>query len=125
VLRTIQILSENTVVIDSPFGYLLRKMFGTKKGKGSEQFGLHRNEFSDSHRSPSIAVKSTGLSSVTHVARMGRKVMHKGFWSKNVHKLPTYTHCVPDTLKYYNKKATREETNYAKTMPLFVTKLQS
>jgi hypothetical protein len=35
-------------VIDSPFGYLLRKISGTKMDEGSEQFELHSNEFSDS-----------------------------------------------------------------------------
>jgi hypothetical protein len=122
VFSTIQILSENTVVTDSPFGYLLKKMSGTKNNRGSEQFGLHSNEFSDSYKSPSIAVKSTELSCATHVARKGRKVMRKGFWCKSVHTLPTYTQCLSDTLKYYNKKATKEDTNYAKTMTLFVMK---
>jgi hypothetical protein len=58
-----------------------------------------------------------------HVAWMKRKVIHIGFWGKTVHKLPTYSQCVPDTFKYYNKEATKQETNYAKTMLHAVTKL--
>jgi hypothetical protein len=63
-----------------------------------------------------------GLSCDTHVAWMRRKVIHIRFWGKIVHKLPTYSQCVPDTFKYYNKESTKEETNYAKIMPLFITK---
>jgi len=58
-----------------------------------------------------------------HVARMKRKVIHIGFWGKTVHKLSTYSQCVPDTFKYYNKEAIKQETNYTITMLLFVTKL--
>jgi len=58
-----------------------------------------------------------------HVAWMRRKVIHIGFGGKTVHKLPKYSHCVPGTFKYYSKDATKQETNYAKTMLLFVTKL--
>jgi hypothetical protein len=91
--------------------------------EGSEQFGLHSNEFSDSKKSPSFFVTLMGLSHATHVARMNRKVIHIGFGSKTVHKLPTYSECVPDTFKHYNKEAIKQETNYTKTMLIFVTKL--
>lgn len=116
-------LSKKTDVIDSPFGYLMRKISGTKTDIGSEQFGLYSNEFSYSKKSPNFAVKTMGLSRATHVVWMRRKVIHIGFWGKTVHKLPTYSQCVPDTFKYYNREATKQETNYAKTMLLFVTKL--
>jgi len=107
-------LSKNTVVIDGPFGYLMSKISGTKTDEQSEQFGLHSNEFSDSQKSPSFSVKSMWLSRTTLVAQMKRKVIHIGFWGKTVHKLPTYSQCVPDTLKYYNKEAKKQKTNYTK-----------
>lgn len=75
-------------MIDSPFGYLMSKISGTKTGERSEQFGLHSNEISVSQKSPSFSVKSMGLSCATHVARMKSKVIHMGFWGKTVHKLP-------------------------------------
>lgn len=93
-------------MIDSPFGYLMSKIFGTQMDEGSEKFGLYSKEFSDSQKSPSFFVTMMGLSHAMHVARMKRKVIHIGFWGKTVHKLPTYSQCVPDTFKYYNKEAT-------------------
>lgn len=116
-------VSKNTVVIDSLFGCLMRNISGTKMDEWSEQFGLHSNEFSDAQKSPCFSVKLMGLSCAMHVARMKRKVIHIGFWGKTVHKLSTYSQCVPDTFKYYNKEAIKQETNYTITMLLFVTKL--
>jgi hypothetical protein len=94
----------------------MRKISGTKMDERREQFGLHSNEFSDSQKLPSFAVKLMRLPHAGHVAWMKRKVIHIGFWGKTVNKLPTYSQHVPST-------TIKKQQNRKQVMLFFVTKL--
>jgi hypothetical protein len=62
---------------------VLRRIFGPKRDEVIRGWGkLHNEELHNLYCSPSIIriIKSKRMRSAGHVARMGRRGMHIGFW---------------------------------------------
>jgi hypothetical protein len=61
----------------------LRRIFGTKKGKVTEEWRkLHSEELNDVYCSPNIVrvIKSKRMKWARHLACMGKGEVHVGFW---------------------------------------------
>jgi hypothetical protein len=62
---------------------VLREIFGLKREKVTQRWRkLHNEELHNLYSSPSIIkiIKSRKMRWAVHVARMGVRVMHKGYW---------------------------------------------
>jgi hypothetical protein len=62
---------------------VLRRIFGPKRDEVREEWRkLHNEELRDLYSSPSIIriIKSRKMRLVGHVARMGRRGTHVGYW---------------------------------------------
>jgi hypothetical protein len=62
---------------------VLRRIFGPKRDAATGEWRrLHNEELNDLYSSPNIirVMKSRRMRSAGHVARMGKREMHTGFW---------------------------------------------
>jgi hypothetical protein len=62
---------------------VLRRMFGPKRDEATGEWRrLHNEELNDLYSSPNIirSIKSRRLRWAGHVARMGKREVHTGFW---------------------------------------------
>jgi hypothetical protein len=62
---------------------VLRRVFGPKRNEATREWTrLHNEELDDLYSSPNIirVIKSRRMRWVGHVARMGKKEVHTGFW---------------------------------------------
>jgi hypothetical protein len=66
---------------------VLRKIFGLKRDEVIGWRKLHNEELNNSYCLPSIIriIKSRRMRWVGHVARMGRRGIHIGFWWERDH----------------------------------------
>jgi hypothetical protein len=62
---------------------VLRRIFGAKRNEATGEWRrLHNEELNDLYSSPNIirVIKSRRMTWVGHIARMGTRDMHRGFW---------------------------------------------
>ena len=65
---------------------VLRRIFPPKRAEGADWRKLHNRELNDLYSSPNIVrvIKSTIMRWAGHVAPMGEKEVHTGFWWGNL-----------------------------------------
>jgi hypothetical protein len=66
---------------------VLKRIFGPKRDKATGEWSrLHKEELNDLYSSPNIirVIKSRRMSWAGHVARMGKREVHTGFWWRDV-----------------------------------------
>jgi hypothetical protein len=61
---------------------VLRRIFGPKREEATGVWRIHNEEINDLYSSPNIfrVIKSRRMRRAEHVARMGEREMHTGFW---------------------------------------------
>jgi hypothetical protein len=72
---------------------VLRRIFGPKRDEATGEWRrLHNEELNDLYSSPNIirVIKSRRMRWAGHIARVGKREMHKGFWWGDLRKATTW-----------------------------------